>query len=227
MERGSPNKENKGEESKLIHRFEDSTGTIEIWQKVIGNSTNDIVRLKSKSGDWKELNHLLPEGSHIYFDYTGTRGGYSRYEPSTKEVIINYYELESEGWQYLVTILHEIGHAVHASENTEEVEEMLSIKKKLKSKENAVLFARLEFLGSRGERAAWTFALKQLRAILDTTQLPEKHFFSSKTGLREFIQNKLRTYKESAMWRASQMPENVRETLLENLSRLYFKEKRF
>lgn len=207
--------------TQLLYRLEDKIGTLEIIQRLDQDTTIDVVRIKDEQGNIFELNNLLPNDCHFYFDYTGAYGGYARYEHDKKEVVINQNEIDIEKWQYLTTILHEIGHAVRADVKKEEVEEMLSLENRREIEKDPELFKRFCKLKSQDERDAWAFAIKTLKKM----KLAQK-LFSNQEELKDFIRKRLKTHKDSIIWKANQIPLDFypQEKLIEELSQLFIKE---
>src|SRR3990167_7137682 len=70
------------------------------------------IEVHGKDGERFVINSLLPEGWRIlaYASLEGNTG--TRVEHTLKELIISESEARNEGWQYLLSVLHEVGHAI-------------------------------------------------------------------------------------------------------------------
>lgn len=209
-------------DGRLLFQFKDLIGHFEIRRKK-GNASikdsHDIVKFKTEQGDLVVINDILPKGSHIYFDQKN-EWKRTRYEIDTKAVIIHEGEIRAEGSRFMFAMLHEIGHAERATKKQQDIEERFSLIEKLKYERTPELLSRYEILTSQDERDAWAFAIKELKRL----KLAEI-LFSNSGDLKEYVRARLRSYKKSAEQRAREMPDDVREKLLEEISRLYFREK--
>jgi len=168
--------------------------------------------------DWRILSYISPGGStELRVDYL------------LKEVVISPAEPHREGWKHLLSILHEIGHAV-VYESDEAQKNLYLNKARLLEEiivfpDDTELIKKVESAMSKIERDAWAWAIREFKKILEELNIDQKNIFESNTELREYINNFLMDYKGWGIKdiKNMQISEQERQELLEHISSLYTK----
>lgn len=180
------------------------------------------VELENKEGKKLVLNHILPESWKMVNAESTTK-----VDPVQKEIWINTNEASVWGWQYFLTILHEIGHAVISESNDEQkeaygkFEDMCHKHSELKT--NPELMDSFNVLHSAIERDAWAYAIRRFRELAENLNMDTTVIFSSSEDIKEHVHDWLFSYKEWGMGDIKNMniTEEEKEKLLKNISGLY------
>jgi len=167
----------KHKEQAKDYEFENESGIFHMRESEEGEVT---IELENKEGDIFILNDLLPDGWKIadLRLHTATKYG-------EKEIWVNMHNIKHEGWKYLISILHEIGHAsiFEEAEKTEERNPSV-VKEELLEKEFIGIISheerkQLEKITSKNERDSWAYAIKNLRNILEDLNMSMEEGFGS------------------------------------------------
>src|SRR3989338_725789 len=104
-----PKEEPTGEIPLIDFKLESEWGRFFIREEEGGLIT---IEIHGKDGKKFVINSLLPKDWRIlaYASLDGNTG--TRVEHVLKELIISELEARNEGWQYLLSVLHEVGHAI-------------------------------------------------------------------------------------------------------------------
>ena len=192
------------ERNPVVYSFEDNLGSLEVIYEKDSENYNNIVRIKGSTGEWIEINSLLPKVYSIDFRkrydsfFEAVTDARTHFDPDRKEITLTQREAETEGWKYLIAILHEVGHVVIARDQSEKFIKLDALYKRQKNLDIEQQKQMLA-LSSENERSAWAFAIRQLRNITKELGMPIKEIFSDSKELMDYINKKLMTYKSGAM----------------------------
>lgn len=191
------------EEIRLPYHYEDSIGILDIRYDQEVDSV--VLEIKGPTGRLKKINDLLPESVKM-----STRSllrpdiGSSYDDDGThKRVVISVESFEQEGWKYLLTILHEIGHAARANssvkEEKDEYEELAKLQfERTLYPQPPELFEKFILLKSKDERKAWAFAIDAFRKLTQKLEIPREEIFTNLDELMAYINRYLNMYYSSA-----------------------------
>lgn len=181
---------------------------------------NVVVELENKEGKKIVLNDLLPEG----WKMVDSRSE-SRVDTEEKTVLLNSPMIKYDGWQYLLTILHELGHveADQSDEGREMHEELASLRDSEELLKDSEIMSHFNELHSKLERDAWAYALQEFRKILEGLDMNIGAVFSSREELKDYVHEWLLTYKDEGIEDITNMDADIkdREELTRKLLKLY------
>lgn len=203
-------------------KLENEWGVFRIKEQKDGKVTVEIVNTE---GSRVLLNDLLPQGWEFHFTDTETE-----YNTERKWIMINVInEARNEGWKYLLSILHEIGHVVIYESSEEErqkfkerehlrFEIMEHVGHKLK-----IAIHKLEKLQSKMERDAWAWAVRQFHRTSSELGIDPKWVFLSNEEMRKYFNAFLLSYKAGDKLGAeyANILDEDKQELLQEIDKLY------
>lgn len=212
------------DEPKLIDfKLENDWGKLSIKEDKSGAI---VIEIFNKDGEKFILNSLLSDDWKIK-SYNQT----TKADVFSKEIEINGYEIKHYGWEYLLGLLHEIGHGVIFESTAQQrklYDEFEDLRNRhIQLKTDPKIMRRLNRIHSKIERDAWAYAIRQLKKILKKLDIDITKIFNSNAQIQEYIFEELMSYKE---WgrkdiRNMEISEDEKRELLEKINSLYVKEK--
>jgi|SRR3989344_6551078 len=177
-----------------LYRLQDENGNFNLK---IDKENNIIVEIQGRNGESFQINDLLPEGIKVKQQISGFLN--SRYDDENRCVVISIERLDKEKWQFLLTILHEIGHSNIANDNRVENEELTSLGAKAGIFTAAEMpleeYKRFIHLLSKNEREAWALSIKYFRKLTKQLDIDARSIFRNKKEFLEYYRKRLATYK--------------------------------
>lgn len=228
----------RGAEKEAPFRFEmkDEIGAL---RAVAGEEGGEFsITLENTNGEIFEMDSLLPsEYSFVnrekkqQEDPNDDRSEYVDYE--RREIAIRPSALKKEKWKYLLTILHEVGHARRREEAEEEGKELDLLGERLPNilgEGSSEQLSRFMTLQSKDERDAWAYAIRQFRNLRENFNLKLARVFPDLASLKAYVEECLREgYKRKyhGIIRETYTDEperKVKTELLDVLSGLFVKD---
>ncbi|GEM_PF-4394203 len=199
--------------------------------RVVEGDNQLSINLENSSGQQFKVNSLLLPGYEFVSKEILQRQGeevdedretYVRH--GKKQVVIDTVELRKEEWQYLLSILHEIGHLARQKEKSKDVKRLDQLTEKQPAIwQDPELFAEMLKLQSEDERDSWAFAIRQLRKMAREFNPELKKVFPDLKSFRDYVDGNLvsgykKPYREIIN---SGLTGEYRKELLDALEDLY------
>ena len=212
------------EEPLIDLELKNEAGVFRIKEAEDGKIT---IEIENAEGKKFVLNDLLPKDWRILSYITPRGSGELRVDYLLKEVIISEAEVLREGWRNMLSILHEIGHAIIYESGS--AQKNLYLRKAQLLEEIIVfpndpkLVKEVETIMSKIEKDAWAWAIREFKKILQELNIDQRIIFESNDKLREYVNIFLTDYKGWGIKdiKNMQISEQEREELLEYISKLY------
>lgn len=208
--------------------FKNEAGIFRIRLTRQGSDYLALFEIENNEGKKVVLNNLLPEEYRVFACWRDEEFG-SFHSFTYKRIDIEMNAVEQGGWKYLLSILHEIGHAVISQSSGEEHEKakereilgeqsMAFEGKKLKS-----IVGKSEKMQSENERNAWAYAIRQFKKILKEFKIDPKTIFASNAEIRNYFNERLLSRKEGGkeFVKGKPLSDEDRQELLEEIDKLY------